>query len=340
MAFLMAYGLFLAKLISIALVIFILILSIFGLAASAKSKMKGRLEIKKINQKFEAYKDTLTQAIAPKKDWKQYLKSKKKVKKTQANASHTPARLFVLDFRGDIRASAVSNLREEITALLTYATPDDEILLRLESSGGLVNAYGLASSQLERITAAGIHLTVSIDNMAASGGYMMACVAPQIIASPFAIVGSIGVIAQLPNFHRYLQKKCIDFEQITAGQFKRTLTVFGENTEKDREKMQQDIHATHQAFKAFIRKNRPDLDVESVATGEHWFAVQALDLKLIDALQTSDDYIMTAIESGRQSYEVQFKTKPTFSKRLSQQVRHLFQALVHQRSVSGGTDYI
>ena len=193
---------------------------------------------------------------------------------------------FVLDFHGDIKATEVQQLREEISTLLTVAKPEDEVIVRLESSGGMVHAYGLAAAQLVRIKEAGLHLTVCIDKVAASGGYMMACVADKILAAPFAVVGSIGVVAQVPNFHDLLEKHDIDVEVFTAGKYKRTVTVFGENTEEDKQKFQQELEETHKLFKDFVRKYRPSLDVEQVATGEHWYGEDAITRNLVDALQT------------------------------------------------------
>ena len=200
-------------------------------------------------------------------------------------------RLYVLDFDGDIRAAASERLREEVSALLPEIRPGDEVLLRLESPGGLVHGYGLAASQLRRITEAGVPLTVAVDKVAASGGYMMACVAPRIIAAPFAVIGSIGVVAQIPNFHRLLKKHDVDVEVLTAGRYKRTLTLFGENTEEGRSKFIEDLETTHQLFKAFVAENRPGLDIEKVATGEVWYGSDALGEGLVDAVQTSDAFI-------------------------------------------------
>ncbi len=202
-------------------------------------------------------------------------------------------RIYVLNFRGDIRARAVEALREEITAMLAVARPgEDEAVLRLESPGGVVPAYGLAASQLARVRDAGVHLTVCVDRVAASGGYLMAAVADRILAAPFALVGSIGVVGALPNFHRWLKKHDIDFEQHTAGTYKRTLTLFGENTEEDRQKFRDDLEAIHGQFKGFIHHYRPQLDLERTATGEFWLGERALELGLVDQIQTSDDYLM------------------------------------------------
>jgi len=232
------------------------------------------------------------------------------------NPADKKSRLFVLNFDGDVEASAVENLREEITAIISAASPDDEVLLRLESPGGMVHAYGLAASQLSRIKAAKLSLTIAVDAVAASGGYMMACVADRIIAAPFAVVGSIGVVAELPNFHRLLKHNKVDYEQHTAGEYKRTLTMFSENSEAARQKFKQELEETHDLFKEFITDNRPSLKIEKVATGEHWYGTQALKLGLIDGIETSDDYIVNAAKE-HDIFEIIYQVKKPLAERLS-----------------------
>ncbi|GAL22015.1 possible protease sohB [Vibrio maritimus] len=215
---------------------------------------------------------------AEKEKAKQREKEIKKAAKEGELESKRESHLFVLDFIGSIDAKEVASLREEVSAILAVAKEGDEVLVRLESGGGMVHAYGLASSQLDRIKAANLPLTIAVDKVAASGGYMMACIADKIVSAPFAVVGSIGVIAQLPNFNKLLKKNDIEFEQLTAGEYKRTLTMFGENTDKARDKFKQELEETHGLFKDFIRDHRPELDLDKVATGEHWFGTQAKDL--------------------------------------------------------------
>ncbi|WP_196140466.1 protease SohB [Aliikangiella sp. G2MR2-5] len=226
------------------------------------------------------------------------------------------AKMFVLNFEGDVEASDVENLREEITAIITSANKQDKVLVRLESPGGLVHAYGLAASQLSRIKEAGLELIVAVDQVAASGGYMMACVADKIIAAPFAVVGSIGVVAEIPNFHRLLKHNKVDYEQHTAGEYKRTLTMFAENTDAAREKFKQELEETHVLFKQFITANRPDLNIEKVATGEHWYGTQALELGLIDEVKTSDDYIISTSDD-MDVFEITYRVKRPLAERFS-----------------------
>src|SRR3990167_5407018 len=294
MDFLTNYGLFLVKLASLVIAILIIFSAFFGLLSKTKSKTKEKLEITKLNKRYEEYQQTITHTIKTKHELKNIKKLLKKEKKAESKGN-----IFVLNFHGDIRASAITALREEITAILTAANHEkDKVLVKLESPGGLVNAYGLAASQLQRIKNAKIILVISVDKMAASGGYMMACVADHIIAAPFAIIGSIGVVAQLPNFYRYLQQKLIDFEQLSAGEYKRTLSLFGENTDKGRKKLQEDIDTIHVAFRNYIADNRQILhtDLDKIATGEHWLGKDAYALKLVDSLKTSDDWVLERLQ--------------------------------------------
>lgn len=236
--------------------------------------------------------------------------------------------IFVLDFKGDVQASAVAQLREEITLILSTAVADkDKVILRLESPGGLVHGYGLAAAQLQRLRDAGIHLTICVDKVAASGGYMMACLANHIISAPFAVLGSIGVVAQVPNFNRLLKEHHIDFEQFTAGEYKRTVTMFGENSDEAKAKFKEELQQTHQLFKHFVEKYRPQLDIAQVSTGEHWYGQDALDLKLVDELATSDDYILNLIEQ-HDVYLLHSRTKPTLGEKLGLQASQIAQQVV------------
>ncbi len=298
----------------------IAILAIFAgissTAAKAKQSAKGKLTIKKLNDRYRDYAEQIQQSTLSKTELKQLKKQDKlQKKKTKKDKKSTKPKLYVLNFTGDIRASDTPALTESINALLTTATDKDHVLVKLESGGGMVPHYGLAASQLQRIKQAGIKLTVAIDKVAASGGYMMACVANNIIAAPFAIIGSIGVVVQMPNLHRYLKKKDIDFEQLTAGPYKRTLTMLGENTKAGRAKMQTEIDETHELFKQHILDSRPSIDIDEVATGEHWYGQQAINLNLIDRLQTSDDYLLQH-RNDFQLYEIGYKIKQPLGKKL------------------------
>lgn len=319
---LLQYGLFLAKSITILVVILVVFGSIFSLVREAREHAHERLEVKNINHRFEHMADILNHELLGGDELKRLHKARNKEEKRRHKAIKngkelSRPRVFTLDFDGDINATPVSGLREEISAVLQVAQQHDEILLRLESEGGLVHSYGLAASQLTRIRDRGIKLTVSVDKVAASGGYLMACVADKILAAPFAIVGSIGVVAQIPNFNRVLKKHEIDLELHTAGQYKRTLTMFGENTDEGRAKFKEEIEDTHTLFKKFVVENRPSLNIDKVATGEHWFGTRALEIKLVDELITSDDYLLKRSKDA-DIYDIKYRERRSLSDRLSQ----------------------
>ena len=294
MTFLTEYGLFAAKWFTVIVSLLLAVaIPLALLAAQRRQSQDAPLEIRKLNEKYHAMAMAMKSSLLPPRALKQALKEDKRERQAHRRRDEDAPRprVFVCNFKGDLRASAVSALREEITAILTVARLEDEVVAVIESPGGAIHGYGLAASQLARIRARGIRLTVAVDKVAASGGYMMACVADHVIAAPFAVLGSIGVVAQLPNFNRLLRKHDIDFEQFTAGRYKRTITLFGENTPEGRAKFQEEIEEAHALFKEFVRAHRPVVDVETIATGEHWFGRRALELKLVDALQTSDDYL-------------------------------------------------
>ncbi|KPZ71737.1 putative protease SohB [Shewanella sp. P1-14-1] len=316
MEFLSEYGMFLAK--AVTIVVAILAVVIVVLASSMKQKAdKGELKLTNMTDELKQLEKELKEELLSKKQYKAYEKQVKADEKAAEKDETTPSKVFVIDFKGSIDAGEVASLREEITAILTIAEKDDQVLVNVESGGGMVHGYGLASSQLDRLKQANIPLTICIDKVAASGGYMMACVADKVYAAPFAIVGSIGVVAQLPNFSRLLKKHDIDYEQHTAGDFKRTLTVFGENTDEGREKFQEELEETHVLFKEFVSKYRPEMDIAKVATGEHWYGQQAIELGLIDAISTSDDVILSLVKE-HQVIKIKYQMK----KKLADKIAH------------------
>ena len=329
------YSLFLAE--TATVVIAILVLLIFILSQRRKSStIAGRLSVKDISQEYEQVKDDMLMSSMDEVEAKQFnkeLKKQKKLEKKQAkqaakkkdntdeNAKSSDAKpkLFVLSFNGSMDAHEVEELRQEITAVLAIIKPEDQVVVKLESPGGVVHGYGLAASQLLRFRTRNIPFTAVVDKVAASGGYMMACTASKIVAAPFAIVGSIGVVAQIPNFNRLLKKHDVDIELQTAGEYKRTLTMFGENTDEGRQKFKQELEETHLLFKDFVKEYRPNIDIEQVATGEHWFATQAKEKGLVDEISTSDDFILSYLDTHK-IIAVSYQRKQKLSEKLSKNV--------------------
>ena len=334
------YALFLAE--TATVVIAILSILIFILSQRRKlSTVSGRLSVKDISQEYEQIKDDILMSSMDEFEAKQYtkdlkkqkklekkqtklaVKQKQKQKQKQDKSSNQIAgakpKLFVLSFNGSMDAHEVEELRQEITAVLAIIKPEDQVVIKLESPGGVVHGYGLAASQLLRFRARNIPFTAVVDKVAASGGYMMACTANKIVAAPFAIVGSIGVVAQIPNFNRLLKKHDVDIELQTAGEYKRTLTMFGENTDEGRQKFKQELEETHLLFKDFVKEYRPNVDIEQVATGEHWFAAQAKDKGLVDQISTSDDFILSHLDTHK-IISVSFQRKQKLSEKISKNV--------------------
>ncbi|MBO2913007.1 protease SohB [Enterobacter sichuanensis] len=314
MELLSQYGLFLAKIATVVIAIAVVAVLIVNL--TQRKRQRGELRITRLSEQYQEMQEEMSLALLDTHQQKLWHKAQKKKHKQEAKAAKAKAKLnalqdkviprvYVLDFKGSMDAHEVASLREEVTAVLAVATPQDQVVVRLESPGGVVHGYGLAASQLQRLREKQIPLTVAVDKVAASGGYMMACVADNIVAAPFAIIGSIGVVAQIPNFNRFLKNKEIDIELHTAGQYKRTLTLLGENTEEGRQKFREDLNETHHLFKDFVHRMRPTLDIEQVATGEHWYGVQALEKGLVDAVGTSDDLLLNLMD-GRELVGVRF----------------------------------
>ncbi|MDU5778385.1 MAG: protease SohB [Haemophilus parainfluenzae] len=342
------YGIFILEILTILLVI----AAIMAMIISAKQRNAthhGELVVKDLSEEFKETVKHLRDFQLSEEELKQAEKVEKKAKKQEAkalkaklkNSEKEPPKpcVYVLDFKGDISASETTALREEISAIINVAKADDEVLLRLESPGGVVHGYGLAASQLARLKQKGIKLTVAVDKVAASGGYMMACVADKIVSASFAVIGSIGVVAQIPNVHRLLKKYDVDVDVMTAGEFKRTVTVLGENTEKGKQKFQQELEETHQLFKQFVSQNRPCIDIDKIATGEHWFGQQAIDLKLVDEISTSDDLILEKMKE-KHVVSVKYRLKKSLIKKLGRQAEESAVNIIHRYTTKRANDFI
>ncbi len=314
MDFLLEYAGFLARAVTVLIVIVVVLSVATSLRSRGRTKA-GELHVSSLNEFYTDLKENIEYNVLDKAQLKAIKKANKAKLQYDKKAAIEKKRVYVLNFDGDMQASAADNLRHEITALLSVAKPTDEVVLRLESGGGMVHSYGLASSQLARIRDAQIPLTVCVDKVAASGGYMMACIGDKILSAPFAAIGSIGVVAQIPNIHRLLKKNNIDVEILTAGDYKRTLTMLGENTEPAREKFKQELQTTHDLFKQFVARFRPQLDIDAVATGEVWLGTDAQRLALVDELQTSDEYISKQADEA-DIYLLEFTHKKSLQERV------------------------
>ncbi|MEC8064044.1 MAG: protease SohB [Pseudomonadota bacterium] len=330
-----AFSIFLLKIVTVVLAIVFLA---WILSKISKKGSNDTISLEYLNSTYRKTKHQFLEAFAESGDGlaKEALKKcqevEKKIEKTRKQNKTETKRYFVLEFKGDLQASKVKQLREEITAVLNVANIDDEIILQLESPGGAVADYGLAATQLARIREKGIQLTVCVDKVAASGGYLMACLANKLIAAPFAYIGSIGVVMQLPNFHNLLKKCAVDIVEITAGQHKRPLSMLGENTLEGKSHMQDKMQAIHEQFKDHVAKYRPSLALDKVATGDYWTATYAKDLDLIDEIEASDSYIQRAIRDG-DVYAVKTAQKPSLKEMLLGKMQSVFYKLLYTRDM-------
>ena len=319
MEFLSEYGLFLAEAATVLVFVLVIAVALMSMGQRGRQQDEGHIEVTKLNDRYRGFREAMQEALLTDREFKKNRKAEKQRRKEEeksgGSGDDARLRLYVLSFSGDLKASATDHLREEISAVLDVARGGDEVLVKLESGGGMVHSYGLAASQLQRIRDAGIQLTVAVDKVAASGGYMMACVAHRVLAAPFAMIGSIGVLMQLPNFNRLLHRANVDFEQLSAGEYKRTLTMFGENTDEDRAKMQEDLEDIHLQFKDFVAAHRDQVDIDAVATGEVWLGQRALERGLVDELLTSDSYIQQCL-AERDVFAVRFVLKKHWQERL------------------------
>ena len=307
------YGLFLLKTLTVVAGIVAVIAA--AAAANRRAAQGEGLEVEHLNKKYRKLAQGLKKAILKRADWKAQAKAEKERDKAEEKSAEPRPRTFVVEFKGDLKASAVSSLREEVSAILQVADDDDQVVICLDNHGGVVHEHGLAASQLVRIRDRGLDLTVVVDRVAASGGYLMACVANRICVAPFAILGSIGVLAQLPNFNRLLDSHGVDFEQITAGEYKRNVTMFGKNTDEDRAKLKEQLEDVHRLFKDVVGEYRPELDLAKVATGEHWYGRRAMELGLADEIRTSDE-LLAGLAAERELYRVAYRVKQPLQKRL------------------------
>ena len=327
MEILIEYGLFVLKAFTIIVLIFI---PIFFLVSTMRQppETNESLKIKNLTKRYQSMANSLKVLTMNKEEKKKLKKTLKQEKKTNSKTKTKKKPVYVLNFKGDIEASNVENLKEEISAILQSETKCEEIVLNLESAGGTVIGYGLAAAQLKRIRDAGIKLTACVDKVAASGGYMMACVANKIVSAPFAVIGSIGVVAAIPNFSKILKKLDVDYELHTAGEFKRTITTFGETTDEGREKFKKDLQEIHDLFKEHVTKFRPELDISKVATGEIWEGTKALEVGLVDEISTSDEYLMN-FSKKHDVYEIKFETKKKIQDKLSRFLNTLLKDFIN-----------
>ena len=317
----MEYGLFLAKVVTVIIIVFVLFAMLVGLVMAARSRQdssaKVKVQITHINEHIKNIQRQVKSHILSGKEMKVLAKQEKKERKQDKKKKQDKLVVYVMSFVGDVQASNLKYLSDTVSAIISVAKPNQEVVLKLESGGGYVHSYGLAAAQLLRLKEHKLKVTVCVDKVAASGGYLMAAMADKICAAPFAIIGSIGVVGLVPNINKLLNKKNIDIEYHTSGEYKRTLTVLGKNDAKGRKKFQEDLKQVHKLFKDIIKEHRPVLSLPKVATGEIWYGTDAKERKLIDQITTSDEYL-ARLSAKSDLYEVSVKQKKKLSDRMFQ----------------------
>ena len=283
----------------------LLILRIMSANRAERRESDSDLQITDLGKQLAERANKVKRRLMPKKERKELAKRSK----AEASTENYNSTVFVIDFRPKLRAREVETLRKEVDVITQLATPRDEVLVRIDSPGGTVTGYGHAASQLLRIHNIGVPLTICVDEIAASGGYMCAAVADKIVAAPFAFIGSIGVVAGIPNFVGLMNKLGVRYFELTAGENKRTLTPFSEPTPEKQAVEQQRLEAIHRAFKELIKKRRPNLDIDRVADGNYWLAVDAKELGLVDMIQTSDEYLLEQARASRRILKISCERK-------------------------------
>jgi serine protease SohB len=310
--FWLSWGTFAADVVTLVGLLALAAVVVGRLVVRGRHGDEGHLEVRDLGRRQDEMSRVVSLAMLPKSAGR---RARRAVGRAVSPGGGDRPRLYVLTFTGDLRATRTVSLREEITAVLSVATARDEVLLRLHNPGGTVHEQGFAASQLLRLRSRGVPLTVAVDTMAASGGYLMASVANRIVAAPFAILGSIGVITVVPKVHRLLERAGVEVEQYTAGRYKRTVTPYGRTTEEGRSKLTEELADTHELFKSWVAEHRPQVDIEQVGTGEHWYGSRAVQLGLVDELITSDDYIVRA-RAERDISEVRYRIRIPPTRRL------------------------
>ncbi len=215
----------------------------------------------------------------------------------EAGLPGPPPRLAVLRFQGlrDLNASGDQRLSEAIDEVLVNRDHFEEAVVIIDSPGGTTHGYGHAYALLERLSASGLKVTACIDRIGASGGYLMALPADRILAGPFAIVGSVGVVAGIPNVKRLLEEKGVSYRLFVAGDKKRVVHFADDDGPEVREYMDEKLAGIHTQFLQAVEKHRGDrVKLDEVRSGDHWSAEESVEkgLGLVDELQTSAEYLL------------------------------------------------
>lgn len=228
--------------------------------------------------------------------------------------------VFVIDYVGSMMASEVVYLTAKIDAIILKSNKDDEVVINITSPGGAVSGYGLVASQIKRLKTAGLKITATVDTVAASGGYMAAVVSDEIIAAPFAMVGSIGVVANVMIYEELLKNIGIQTNVYTSGDSKRTVVPSRVPNAEEEAKLEAQLEEIHSRFKDHVLSFRPDIDEDKVFTGQAFLAADAINFGLVDKIGTSDELLLNLYKDGHRLIEVQFIIEENIGGSVTKQV--------------------
>lgn len=229
----------------------------------------------------------------------------------------------LLSFNGDINATEVIEFGRAVSMIVQMKDLVSEVYIIINSGGGVVNGYGLLASEIERLHYSEIETYALIDQVAASGGYMAACVANHVVAAPFAYIGSIGVVSEMPNFNQILSDNGINIEQHTAGKSKRTVTPLGKITDEDRNEFKKKLERIHRSFINHVSHYRNINDADEnknsiIFSGDYWIAEETVELELglVDEISTSQEFLLDKMKEYN-IIEITFQENKTKKSKLS-----------------------
>ncbi|WP_343192796.1 S49 family peptidase [Buchnera aphidicola (Taiwanaphis decaspermi)] len=280
MEFIYSYILFIIKTLSVLffLHLFSKIIIIYILKKN-DIYLNNTLKVELLNNHYKKLKNDLS-----------FFQKKKII--NQKNVYNKKSNLYILDYNDKIKKNKIKKLREEISSIILVAKKNDEVLLRLENTSDIVYEYGLVIAQLQRLRKKGIKLIISIDKIVSNGGYIIACVADHISASPFSIIGPINIVVNIPNIDKYTQTSNLNNQLNDCNTFTK-LTLIKNNTKIYVNKIFNKLDIKKYIRNSFIKDMRPSLNLNKIFNQNYWIGENAINEKLIDSINTSDDILFS-----------------------------------------------
>ena len=232
---------------------------------------------------------------------------------------------------------------DKLVETIREVADDDNVkavVFRINSGGG--SAYGSeqiwhALTQLKTKKP----LIVSMGDVAASGGYYIACMADRIVAQPNTLTGSIGVFGQIPNAEGLTEKIGLDFDLVKTNRHSEGISLVRPMSPEQRDLLQMSVNRTYELFVKRCADGRgmtPDA-VKAIAEGRVWTGANALEIGLVDTLGGLSDAVALAAEAaGLAEYGVEeFPAKEDFMTRLMKEMSVGMEARVLRSAL--GTQY-